>query len=70
MVEGSMAQIVQAMLMGSWISENGGRKLGGFSAHPNQVVITMEQTGATQHQVKGDVVALPVLRSETSASRR
>ncbi len=36
MAGGSMAQIFQAMLMGSWMSENGGRKLGAVMAKQNQ----------------------------------
>jgi len=32
MAGGSMAQIFQAMLMGSWMSETGGRKMGGVTA--------------------------------------
>lgn len=36
MVGGTPAQIFQAMLLGSWLSENGGKKLGGFTAHANQ----------------------------------
>lgn len=31
-----MAQIFQAMLMGSWMSETGGRKMGGVSAKVDQ----------------------------------
>ena len=36
MAGGSMAQIFQAMLMGSWMSETGGKKMGGVSAKVNQ----------------------------------
>lgn len=36
MVGGSMAQIFQAMLMGSWMSETGGKKMGGVSAKIDQ----------------------------------
>ena len=36
MAGGSMAQIFQAMLMGSWMSETGGRKMGGVSAKIDQ----------------------------------
>jgi NADPH:quinone reductase-like Zn-dependent oxidoreductase len=36
MAGGSMAQIFQAMLMGSWMSETGGRKMGGVSAKVDQ----------------------------------
>jgi NADPH:quinone reductase-like Zn-dependent oxidoreductase len=36
MAGGSMAQIFQAMLMGTIMSENGGRKMGGVSAKRNQ----------------------------------
>jgi NADPH:quinone reductase-like Zn-dependent oxidoreductase len=36
MAGGSMAQILQAMLMGSWMSETGGKKMGGVSAKRNQ----------------------------------
>jgi NADPH:quinone reductase-like Zn-dependent oxidoreductase len=36
MAGGSMAQIFQAMLMGSWMSETSGRKMRGVSAKPNQ----------------------------------
>ena len=36
MAGGSKAQIFQAMLMGSWMSETGGRKMGGVSAKRNQ----------------------------------
>ncbi|MCL4859135.1 MAG: NAD(P)-dependent alcohol dehydrogenase [Caldilineaceae bacterium] len=36
MVGGTPAQIFQAMLLGSWQSEKGGKKLGGFTAHANQ----------------------------------
>ena len=31
-----MAQIFQAMLFGSWMSESGGKKMGGVSAKRNQ----------------------------------
>jgi len=36
MVGGSSAQIFQAMLLGTWLSESGGKTLGGCTAHPNQ----------------------------------
>jgi NADPH:quinone reductase-like Zn-dependent oxidoreductase len=36
MAGGSMAQIFQSMLMGSMMSETGGKKMGGVSAKPNQ----------------------------------
>ena len=36
MAGGSMAQIFQAMLLGSWMSETGGKKMGGVSAKPGQ----------------------------------
>src|SRR5258706_5635820 len=36
MAGGSMAQIFQAMLMGSWMSETAGKKMGGVSAKSNQ----------------------------------
>jgi NADPH:quinone reductase-like Zn-dependent oxidoreductase len=36
MAGGSMAQIFEAMLMGSWMSQTGGKKMGGVSAKPNQ----------------------------------
>ena len=36
MAGGSMVQIFQAMLMGSWMSETGGRKMGGVSAKMDQ----------------------------------
>jgi NADPH:quinone reductase-like Zn-dependent oxidoreductase len=36
MAGGSMAQIFQAMLMGSWMSETGGRKMGGVAAKVDQ----------------------------------
>ncbi len=36
MIGGTPAQIFQAMLLGSWMSENGGKKLGGFTAKANQ----------------------------------
>ena len=36
MTGGSMAQIFQAMLMGSWMSETGGKKMGGVSAKIDQ----------------------------------
>jgi len=36
MAGGSMAQIFQSMLMGSIMSETGGKKMGGVSAKPNQ----------------------------------
>ncbi len=36
MAGGSMAQIFQAMLMGSWMSETGGKTMGGVSAKRNQ----------------------------------
>ena len=36
MAGGSMAQIFEAMLLGSWMSKAGDRKMGGVSAKPNQ----------------------------------
>ena len=36
MAGGSMAQIFEAMLLGSWMSKTGGKKMGGVSAKPNQ----------------------------------
>jgi NADPH:quinone reductase-like Zn-dependent oxidoreductase len=36
MAGGKMRQIFQAMLLGSWMSEKGGRKLGGVSAKTSQ----------------------------------
>jgi NADPH:quinone reductase-like Zn-dependent oxidoreductase len=36
MAGGSMAQMFQAMLLGSWMSETGGKKMGGVSAKRNQ----------------------------------
>jgi NADPH:quinone reductase-like Zn-dependent oxidoreductase len=36
MAGGSTAQIFQAMLMGSWMSKNENKKMGGLSAKPNQ----------------------------------
>ncbi len=36
MAGGSMAQIFGAMLLGSWMSKRGGRKMGGVSAKPTQ----------------------------------
>ena len=36
MAGGTMAQIFQAMLLGSWMSEKGGRKMGGVSAKIDQ----------------------------------
>lgn len=36
MAGGTMAQIIQAMLLGSWLSKSGGKKMGGVSAHTNQ----------------------------------
>jgi NADPH:quinone reductase-like Zn-dependent oxidoreductase len=36
MAGGSMAQMFQAMLMGSWMSETGGKKMGGVSAKRSQ----------------------------------
>jgi NADPH:quinone reductase-like Zn-dependent oxidoreductase len=36
MAGGSMAQIFQAMLMSSWMSETGGKKMGGVSAKIDQ----------------------------------
>jgi len=36
MAGGSMAQIFQAMLIGSWMSETGGKKMGGVSAKRSQ----------------------------------
>ena len=36
MAGGSRAQIFEAMLLGSWMSKTGGKKMGGVSAKPNQ----------------------------------
>ncbi len=36
MAGGSKAQIFEAMLLGSWMSKTGGKKMGGVSAKPNQ----------------------------------
>jgi len=36
MAGGSMAQIFEAMLFGSWMSKTGGKKMGGVSTKPNQ----------------------------------
>jgi NADPH:quinone reductase-like Zn-dependent oxidoreductase len=36
MAGGSMAQIFEAMLLGSWMSKTGGKKMGGVSAKPQQ----------------------------------
>ena len=36
MAGGKPGQMFQAMLLGSWMSENGGKKLGGFTAKANQ----------------------------------
>ena len=36
MAGGSRAQIFEAMLLGSWMSKSGGKKIGGVSAKPNQ----------------------------------
>jgi NADPH:quinone reductase-like Zn-dependent oxidoreductase len=36
MVGGSPAQIFQSMLLGPWMSKNGGRKMGNVVAKPNQ----------------------------------
>jgi NADPH:quinone reductase-like Zn-dependent oxidoreductase len=36
MAGGSAAQIFQAMLLGSWMSKTGGKKMGGVSARPKQ----------------------------------
>jgi NADPH:quinone reductase-like Zn-dependent oxidoreductase len=36
MAGGSPAQMFQAMLLGSWMSKTGGKKMGGVSAKPNQ----------------------------------
>jgi NADPH:quinone reductase-like Zn-dependent oxidoreductase len=41
MAGGSMAQIFQAMLLGAWMSENGGKQLGGFTAKANQKDLVM-----------------------------
>ena len=41
MVGGTPAQIFQALLLGAWMSENGGRKLGGFTAKANQKDLVM-----------------------------
>lgn len=114
MVGGTPAQMFQAMLLGPWLSESGGKKLGGFTAQANQqdlvilkemveagkvvpvidkcysqlseapealrylgtghargkVVITVEQSGKSEHQATGDVVPLPILHTISPASRR
>ena len=36
MAGGSTAQIIQAILLGSWMSKTGGKKMGNVSAKPNQ----------------------------------
>jgi NADPH:quinone reductase-like Zn-dependent oxidoreductase len=36
MAGGTMAQIFQAMLLGSWMSKTGGKKMGGVTGRPNQ----------------------------------
>ena len=41
MAGGKPGQIFQAMLLGSWMSENGGKKLGGFTAQANQKDLVM-----------------------------
>ena len=41
MAGGKPGQIFQAMLLGSWMSENGGKKLGGFTAKANQKDLVM-----------------------------
>ena len=41
MAGGKPGQIFQAMLLGSWMSENGGKKLGGFTARANQKDLVM-----------------------------
>ena len=41
MVGGTPAQIFQAMLLGAWMSENGGKRLGGFTAKANQKDLVM-----------------------------
>ncbi|MEO8168352.1 MAG: NAD(P)-dependent alcohol dehydrogenase [bacterium] len=40
MAGGSMAQIFEAMLLGSWMSKTGGKKMGGVSAKLNQEDLT------------------------------
>jgi NADPH:quinone reductase-like Zn-dependent oxidoreductase len=40
MAGGSMAQIFQAMLLGSWMSKTGGKKMGGITGKPNQGDLT------------------------------
>lgn len=41
MVGGTPAQMFQALLLGAWMSENGGKKLGGFTAKANQTDLVM-----------------------------
>jgi NADPH:quinone reductase-like Zn-dependent oxidoreductase len=41
MAGGKPGQIFQAMLLGSWMSENGGKTLGGFTAKANQKDLVM-----------------------------
>jgi NADPH:quinone reductase-like Zn-dependent oxidoreductase len=41
MAGGKPGQIFQAMLLGSWLSDNGGKRLGGFTAHANQKDLVM-----------------------------
>jgi NADPH:quinone reductase-like Zn-dependent oxidoreductase len=41
MAGGKPGQIFQAMLLGSWMSKNGGKKLGGFTAQANQKDLVM-----------------------------
>ena len=41
MAGGKPGQMFQAMLLGSWLSEKGGRKLGGFTARANQGDLVM-----------------------------
>jgi NADPH:quinone reductase-like Zn-dependent oxidoreductase len=41
MAGGKPGQIFQAMLLGSWMSENGGKKLGGFTAKADQKDLVM-----------------------------
>ena len=41
MAGGKPGQIFQAMLLGRWMSENGGKKLGGFTARANQKDLVM-----------------------------
>ena len=41
MAGGKPGQMFQAMLLGSWMSEKGGKKLGGFTARANQGDLVM-----------------------------